>query len=241
MRWIRGDRTWPGRSPRAAQRGPAPPCSFWEGLFLSRIVHYDRPMPVATSTRVRERPAAAALELELRAPWISEAVRTGLAFGAALAASLVVVLLQPVASPWWIYADADATYVANAADLMAGEHTFYLDHPGLPLQELMAATFEVRYALHKIFLGPTSPHEYAAAQMLDLDGSRVYWRTFAALFYLFGAGVAFVVCRRYLGHWGFGLAGGLLWIAAPGLVDMSIQYRPDVLLSGLALLVGYLI
>jgi dolichyl-phosphate-mannose-protein mannosyltransferase len=178
---------------------------------------------------------------ELSALRATRAVRASLALAVVLGASVAVLLLQPVRSPWWIFADADATYVASSANLMAGEHTFYLDHPGMPLQDLMASTFEVRYVLHKIFLGNTSPHEYAAKQMLDLDSSRIYWRTFAALFYLFGATAAFFVCRRLLGHWGYGLAGGLLWIGAPGLVDMSIQYRPDVLLAGLSLLVGYLI
>ena len=124
---------------------------------------------------------------------------------------------------------------------MAGEHTFYLDHPGMPLEDLMAMTFETRYVLQNVFHGGTSPHAYAAKQMLDLDQSRVYWRGFAILFYCLGAAIAFFVCSRLLGHWGFGLAGGLLWIGAPGLVTMSIQYRPDVLLAALTLLVGFLI
>jgi len=164
-----------------------------------------------------------------------------LALAATLAVALGFALSQPVASPWWIYADADATYVASAANLMAGEHTFYLDHPGLPLQDLMAVTFETRYLAEKILGGDSGPHAFAAERMLKLDASRVYWRTYAVLFYLFGAGVAFIVCSRFLGHWGWGIAGGLMWTAAPGLTRMAIQYRPDVLLAGLVLVVGYLI
>lgn len=160
---------------------------------------------------------------------------------AILAIALGFALSQPVGSPWWIYADADATYVASAANLMAGEHTFYLDHPGFPLQSLMAVTFEMRYLADKVLGRDGGPHSFAAERMLSLDASRVFWRTYAVLFYLLGAGVAFVVCHRFLGHWGWGLAGGLMWTAAPGLTRMAIQYRPDVLLAGLVLLVGYLI
>src|SRR5438552_3024484 len=168
-------------------------------------------------------------------------VAAPLAFAVVLVAAIVVLGSQPVRSEWWTYADADAIYVSNSADLMAGEHTFYLDHPGMPLEDLMAMTFETRYVLQNVFHGGTSPHAYAAKQMLDLDQSRVYWRGFAILFYCLGAAIAFFVCSRLLGHWGFGLAGGLLWIGAPGLVTMSIQYRPDVLLAALTLLVGFLI
>ncbi len=164
-----------------------------------------------------------------------------LALAATLAVALGFALSQPIRSPWWVYADADATYVASAANLMAGEHTFYLDHPGFPLQTLMAVTFEIHYLADKILGRDQSPHAFAAERMLDLDASRAYWRTYAVFFYLFGAGVAFVVCSRFLGHWGWGLAGGLMWTAAPGLSRMAIQYRPDVLLAGLVLLVGYLI
>lgn len=167
--------------------------------------------------------------------------RGALAFAATLAASLAVALSQPIGSAWWTYADADATYAGSGANLMAGEHTFYLDHPGMPLQDLMAITYEIRYLAHRIFVGDTSPHAYISERLLNLGDSAPYWRTFAVIFWLFGAAIAFLVGRRLFGHWGYGLAAGLLWIGAPGLATMSIQYRPDVLLSGLVLLVGYLI
>ena len=100
-----------------------------------------------------------------------------MAFAAALAASLAVAFAQPLDSPWWTYADADASYAASAANLMAGEHTLYLDHPGVPLQSLMAVTFEFRYLAHRLFGGDKTPHAYAAERLRHLDDSSPYWRS----------------------------------------------------------------
>ncbi len=44
-----------------------------------------------------------------------------------------------------------------------------------------------------------------------------------------------------LHHRAWGLAGGLLWLGAPALAPISIQYRADVLLPTLVLVVGFLI
>jgi hypothetical protein len=168
-------------------------------------------------------------------------MRAIIALTVVLEFAFVIAASQPLLSPWWIYADADATYVGSSANLMAGEHTFYLDHPGMPLEDLMAMTFETRYLAKKIVTGEGSPHQYAGERLLNLDGERPYFRGFAILFYLFGAALSFFVAFRLLGHWIWGLLGGLLWLGAPGLQTMAIQYRPDVLLAGLVLAVGYLI
>ena len=69
-----------------------------------------------------------------------------------VAAASLVVAAQPVTSPWWIYADADGTYSASALNIMAGGHSRYFDHPGLPEQEALAATFSVVSLAHG---GPT--------------------------------------------------------------------------------------
>lgn len=155
--------------------------------------------------------------------------------------SLVVATLQPLDAPWWVYADADATYVASGLNLMRGKPTFYLDHPGMPLQELIAATAEGRYAAHRLAGGTGSAAAYAEEQILRLDEWRPYYRAFSVLFYVAGAAIAFLACLRLLGHWGFGLAAGLLWIGAPGLVPMSIQYRSDVPLAVMVLLTAFLL
>ncbi|MGZ4359085.1 MAG: hypothetical protein ACXVZW_04785 [Gaiellaceae bacterium] len=167
----------------------------------------------------------------------------GWTLGLALVLSLafVVVAMQPVRSPWWLYADADAQYTASSADLMAGQHTFYLDHPGMPLEDLMAITFEGRYLAHKLLHPRTAPHGYAGARLLNLNDSRIWFRGFGALFYLFSAVVTFFVAGRWLRHWGWATVGGLLWLAAPDLSQAAIQFRPDPLLGGLTLLSAFVI
>jgi hypothetical protein len=160
-----------------------------------------------------------------------------LALGAVVGAALLIVLSQPIRSPWWIYADSDASYVSSSANLMGGRISTYLDHPGLPLQDLMAATFEVR----RLVSGGGSPAAYAKARILHLDDSRAYWRTYAGLFFVFGAVLLFAVCTSLFGHWGFGLAGGLLWLGAPELAQLSIRYAPDVLLCALSVLVAFVL
>ena len=75
----------------------------------------------------------------------------------------------------------------------------------------------------------------------DLDGSRWLFRGIAIAFYLLGAALAFVFAARLFGHWSWGFANGLLWVAAPGLVAMSIQLRPDVLLAVLCLVFAFAI
>jgi hypothetical protein len=163
-----------------------------------------------------------------------------IALSAALCASAVVVAAQPVRSPWWTYADADGTYVGAALDLLLGEPVRYLDHPGLPLEELLSVAFGVGELADRAS-GGAGGREYVDGLLLDLEQTKPLFRGLAIAFYLGGAALAVVLLARLFGHWGYGLAGGLLWIAAPGLVPMSIQYRPDVPLAGLALLFAYLI
>jgi hypothetical protein len=161
-------------------------------------------------------------------------------FAAVLAASLTVVLAQPLGAPWWLYADADATYTASGLNLLLGEHTQYLDHPGLPLEEAAAATFGARLAVEQAAGEGPVLAPYVDGLLLDLDGAKDAWRAWAAFIYLAGGVLAFFLVGRLLGHWTWGTAAGLLWVAAPGLVPMSIQFRPDVLLSVLSLVCVFL-
>ena len=163
------------------------------------------------------------------------------ALAVALAASALVAFAQPVGSPWWTYADADASYAASSLNLLLGRRVPFVDHPGLPLTELGAAAFAVDAVVHGH--GPTrgSRLAYVRKVMLDLDRARPVFRGVAIALYLLGALLAFLLVGRLLGHWTWGLAAGLLWIAAPGLAAMSIQFRPDVLLAVLCLAFAYLI
>lgn len=166
---------------------------------------------------------------------------SGVVLCAVLVAALAVVALQPVGSSWATYADADAIYAGNSLNILAGERTSYFDHPGLPLQELLAVTFGADYAVERVTDETRSLRGYANASLLDLDRTRALYRGWGILFYLAGAALSVFVATRLFRHWSFGLAGGLFWLGAPGIAVMAIQYRADVPLVVLTLGIGYLI
>lgn len=154
-----------------------------------------------------------------------------LGLAATLAVAAAFVAVQPLASPWWVYADSDAAYVSSALNVVYGTGTRFFDHPGVPLQELAALTFELR----RWASGMPARHAYADGLLLHLDAARPYYRAYGIALFLAGIAVAFALGRRLLGHPLWGAAAGLLVLGAPGLVPMSIQYRADVALP-LALL-----
>jgi Dolichyl-phosphate-mannose-protein mannosyltransferase len=153
--------------------------------------------------------------------------------GAVIAAAVALVAAQPVTGPWWLNADADATYSASALNIVSGDYSRYFDHPGLPTQEVLALTFGAVSLAHG---GPT--RAWATNEMLHLDRARPIFRGWAILFFVGGAALAYLLLSRLFGHWTWGLAGGLLWLAQPELTD-TIQIRPDMLLCVLLLLAGY--
>jgi hypothetical protein len=162
-----------------------------------------------------------------------------LAFATVLTLAVLVVDAQPVRSAWWTYADADATYTASALNLMLGEEVTFVDHPGLPITEAVAVATGLDALLEEGTLSQEARRRYVDRTLLDLDRVRAIFRGFAISFYLAGAVLAFLLARRLFGHWTWGLANGLLWLAAPGLIPMSIQLRPDVLLAVLCLVFGF--
>jgi hypothetical protein len=165
----------------------------------------------------------------------------GLALAATLALTLAIVVAQPVRSVWWTYADADATYTAASLNLLLGYPLRYLDHPGLPLEEVGAGVFAVGEAAGRLVGATPSTRAYVDGLMLHLDRTRPVFRGLAIATYLAGALLAFLLLARLFGHWAWGLAGGLAWTAAPGLAAMSIQFRPDVPLGVLCLVFAFLI
>jgi hypothetical protein len=164
---------------------------------------------------------------------------------AALAAATVVVVAalavaaQPIRSPWWTYADADASYTASALNLALGREVTFVDHPGLPLTEAVAIAFGVETLLEEGSLSESARLAFVDRALLDLDRTRGTFRGFSVLVYLLGALLSFLFAARLFGHWTWGLAAGLLWAAAPGLIAMSIQLRPDVPLTVLTLVFGF--
>lgn len=145
----------------------------------------------------------------------------------------ILVSAEPVTSPWWINADADGTYSASALNVISGDRSRYFDHPGLPTQEILAGTF----GLVSIPSGGPS-RIWATSKIVHLNRAKPVFRGWAIAFFLGGALLAFFLMRRLLGHWSWGLAGGLLWLAQPKLTN-AIQIRPDAFLALLMLLTGY--
>ena len=162
-----------------------------------------------------------------------------LAAAAVVAVAVLILVAQPIRSPWWTYADADASYTASALNLVLGEDVTFVDHPGLPLTEALAITFGVETLLEEGSLSKSARLAFVDRSLLDLDGTRWAFRGFSALVYLLGALLSFLFAARLFGHWTWGLAAGLLWAAAPGLTAMSIQLRPDVPLAVLTLVFGF--
>jgi hypothetical protein len=154
-----------------------------------------------------------------------------LALATVVTTAAVIVDAQPVRSPWWTYADADASYTAAALNLLNGHDIRYIDHPGLPLTEVTAVAFGVDAFLREGSISGAARKRYVDRTLLDLDRSRGLFRGIAIASYLAGALLSFLLATRLFRHWTWGFAAGILWLAAPGLVPMSIQLRPDVPLA----------
>lgn len=142
-------------------------------------------------------------------------------------------------SPWWTYADADASYAASGLNLMLGRDVPFVDHPGLPLTEAVAIAFGAQVVVEERSLSERARLAFVDRTLLDLDTARGTFRGVAIAIYLAGALLAFFLAARLFGHWSWGFAAGLLWVAAPGLAAMSIQLRPDVALAVLTLVFGF--
>jgi hypothetical protein len=172
--------------------------------------------------------------------WVWERRAAALAFALALGIAALIVMAQPLRSPWWTYADADASYTGAALNLVAGYPAQFVDHPGLPLTELAALVYGGD-AILRGNVARADREAYVDARLLDLDRTRGIFRGLSALLYLAGVALTFVLLARLLGHWTWGLAGSLLWLAVPGLQPMAIQLRPDVALALCCLVFAYLI
>ena len=142
---------------------------------------------------------------------------------------------------WWFTADPDGAYVGNSLNLLIGNPTSYLDHPGLPTQDALAVAFGAWRLGEEVFGGAPSRDEWVAARMADLDGLRPVYFGFSLLVHIAGALLAYVLMARLLGHWTWGLAGGLLFVAAPKLVEHTYNLRPDTAVAALSLAVAYLL
>lgn len=158
---------------------------------------------------------------------------------AAAAVALVIVTagvllsFQPVRSPWWTGGDADSVYLSGSLSLMGGELTKYYDHPGIPLQELLAATFQARWLVD----GHGTRAEQSAAWFAHLDATRWAFRTWAILFYLGSALAIAAITGAMFRDARAAAAGGLLFLGAPQVPLYAIEFRPDVVIGPLSVAV----
>lgn len=159
----------------------------------------------------------------------------------AVAVAALVVALPDSGSPWWIYADPDGAYVGSGANILIGNHTSYLDHPGLPTQEALALGFGAWYLLDRGRGVDGDRTAFVDRRLLDLDGVRLLYRGWAIALFVGGALLVTTLLGRLLGHWTWGVAGGLAYLATPGLAEIAHRLRPDSFLTALAVAVGYLV
>ena len=158
----------------------------------------------------------------------------------ALAAAVLLLTVQPIRERWWHWADPDGAYVGSSLNILVGNHTNYLDHPGLPTQDALALAFGANYLVDKARGEHDSRQAFVDDRMLDLDQTRVLYRGWAIALLLGGTLLVYLVVGRLLGHWTWGLAGSLLFLSAPGLAEISFLLRPDTAVAALCLGVGYL-
>ena len=171
------------------------------------------------------------------------AMRRRTAVGATLAvlAAAVMAWQQPMRASWWSFADPDGAYVGSSLNILLGNHTNYLDHPGLPTQDALALGFGAEYLVRSATGGAENRQAFADAKMLDLDSARRLYRGWAIALFLGATLLVYLVLTRLLGHWTWGLAGSLAFISAPGLGAVSFLLRPDAAMSALCLAIGYFV
>jgi hypothetical protein len=117
---------------------------------------------------------------------------------------LLLAFLQPIGSPWWILSDPDGQYLGSSLNILIGNHTYFLDHPGLPTQDALAVGFGGQYLLDKARGKVDSRQQFVDRKFLDLDSARSLYRTWAVLVWVVGALLVYWAVGRFLGHWTWG-------------------------------------
>ncbi len=159
----------------------------------------------------------------------------------AVALAALGLALPDSGAPWWIYADPDGAYVGSSLNILIGNHTSYLDHPGLPTQDALALGFGAWYLVDRARGNDEDRTAFVDRRMLDVDGSRWLYRGWAILTYTLGAVLVSILMGRLLRHWTWGVAGGVLFLATPGIAEIAHRLRPDAILSALAVAIAYLV
>lgn len=159
------------------------------------------------------------------------------AVGGILAVGAALLAFQPVRGPWWTGVDNSSYYVGSSLTVFGGGVPTFTDHPGLPLQELLAATFAARWLAHG---APGSRERQADRWFGDLEGTRPYFRSWSVVLYLVGALLVGLLAGRALGSPLAAFFGGALFLGAPGLIPLAVYFPPDALLATLSMVAVFL-
>jgi hypothetical protein len=151
---------------------------------------------------------------------------------ALLAVVALVLAFQPLRSAWWAGGDWEAVYPTGGLSLMRGNQPGFEVHPGYPIQQ----TLGVAFTLGSLVASPgDTREERAVAFYRDFDSTRPYARTLAVALYAGSALLVLVVLARLFRSWTFGFAGAVLFLAAPGLINLAVAISPDSLLGALSI------
>jgi hypothetical protein len=164
-----------------------------------------------------------------------------LSCAAAVGVALLLVLLEPIGEPWWINADPDGAYVASSLNILIGNHTDYLDHPGLPTQDALALGFGAEYLFDKAAGNVTGRQQFVDRQFLDLDRARPLYRGWTIALFIGGAVAVYWALTLFLRSAVLGFAGSLLYVGTPGIAQLVLSLRPDPILTALSVVVSVLI
>jgi hypothetical protein len=159
----------------------------------------------------------------------------------AVAAAALYLALPDSRSPWWIYADPDGAYIGSGLNILIGNHTSYLDHPGLPTQDALALGYSAWHVVDRERGDAADATPFVDRRMLDLDDSRWLYRGWAIVTYTLGAVLVAILMGRLFRHWTWGVAGGFLFLAAPGIAEIAHRLRPDAMLAALSVAIAYLV
>jgi hypothetical protein len=138
---------------------------------------------------------------------------------------------QPLRSAWWTGHDFDTVYAASALTLFRGDRSTFYDHPGVPLQELLAAALTVDWAVSD---PGTSRDALADRYLSDLDRMRPYLRVFGALLFVGSALIAYAAVAWSARSVLAGFLAGLVLLASPDATVWAAVVKPDPLLAALS-------
>lgn len=150
---------------------------------------------------------------------------------AVAAAAVACVLVQPIDATWVLGDGYEGGYPPSALSIVEGEQPTYLDHPGMPLNQALAAAFTIGWLADG---APGSRHDRAQALAADLDTTRPYSRTLGSLAFVTSALLVFAVLRRFFTP-AWAAVGALLFLGAPNIITFSLFIAPDPAQSALAL------